>query len=135
MELLDLYTADREKTGRTMVRGEPTPAGFYRLVVHVCIFNPEGQMLIQQRQPFKKGWSNLWDISVGGSAVSGDSSRSAAERETFEELGLSVDLSDVRPTLTVHWEHGFDDYYVLTQSVDLTSRRLQAEEVQAEEVK
>ncbi len=131
MELLDLYTADREKTGRTMVRGEPTPAGFYRLVVHVCIFNPEGQMLIQQRQPFKKGWSNLWDISVGGSAVSGDSSRSAAERETFEELGLSVDLSDVRPTLTVHWEHGFDDYYVLTQSVDLTSLRLQAEEVQA----
>jgi isopentenyldiphosphate isomerase len=131
MELLDLYTADREKTGRTMVRGEPTPAGFYRLVVHVCIFNPEGQMLIQQRQPFKKGWSNLWDISVGGSAVSGDSSRSAAERETFEELGLSVDLSDVRPTLTVHWEHGFDDYYVLTQSVDLTALRLQAEEVQA----
>ncbi len=130
MELLDLYTADREKTGRTMVRGEPTPAGFYRLVVHVCIFNPEGQVLIQQRQPFKKGWSNLWDISVGGSAVSGDSSRSAAERETFEELGLSVDLSDVRPTLTVHWEHGFDDYYVLTQDVDLSSLCLQAEEVQ-----
>ena len=68
---------------------------------------------------------------MGGSAVSGDSSRSAAERETFEELGLSVDLSDVRPTLTVHWEHGFDDYYVLTQSVDLTALRLQAEEVQA----
>ena len=131
MELFDLYTADREKMGRTMVRGEPTPEGFYRLVVHVCIFNPEGQMLIQQRQPFKRGWSNLWDITVGGSAVSGDSSRSAAERETFEELGLPIDLSDIRPTLTIYWEHGFDDYYVLTRSVDLNTLHLQYEEVQA----
>ena len=131
MELFDLYTAGREKTGRTMVRGEPTPEGFYRLVVHVCIFSPEGKMLIQQRQPFKKGWSNLWDLSVGGSAVAGDSSCSAAERETFEELGLSIDLANVRPTLTLHWEHGFDDFYVLTMKPDLKSLRLQAEEVQA----
>ena len=131
MELFDLYTADREKTDRTMVRGEPAPEGFYRLVVHVCIFNPEGQMLIQQRQPFKRGWSGLWDISVGGSAVSGDTSRSAAERETFEELGLSIDLSGVRPTITIHWEHGFDDYYVLTRPVDLNALHLQYEEVQA----
>ena len=86
MELFDLYTAEREKTGRTMVRGEPVPEGFYRLVVHVCVFDPQGRMLIQQRQPFKKGWSNLWDISVGGSAVAGDTSRTAAERETREDL-------------------------------------------------
>ena len=131
MELFDLYTAEREKTGKTMVRGKPTPDGYYRLVVHVCLFDEEGRMLIQQRQPFKQGWSNLWDISVGGSAVAGDSSRSAAERETLEELGLAIDLSDVRPTLTIHWEKGFDDYYVLTLPVDLTALSLQAEEVQA----
>ena len=131
MELFDLYTADRMKTGRTMVRGEPTPEGYYRLVVHVCIFNQKGEMLIQQRQPFKRGWSNLWDITVGGSAVSGDSSQSAAERETREELGLSIDLTDVRPTMTIYFEHGFDDYYVLTQEVDLNALQLQEEEVQA----
>ena len=130
MEIFDLYTAEREKTGKTMVRGEPVPEGFYRLVIHVCIFHPDGRMLIQQRQPFKSGWSNFWDVSVGGSAVSGDSSRSAAERETLEELGLSIDLSEVRPTLTIHWEHGFDDYYVLTMPVDLQALRLQYEEVQ-----
>lgn len=131
MEIFDLYTADREKTEKKMVRGQPVPKGYYRLVVHVCIFDPEGRMLIQQRQPFKKGWSNLWDVSVGGSAVSGDSSRSAAERETREELGLDLDLSHVRPSVTIHWEHGFDDYYILTQQVDLASLHLQYEEVQA----
>ena len=131
MEIFDLYTAGREKTGRTMVRGQPVPEGYYRLVVHVCVFDPEGRMLIQQRQPFKKGWSNLWDVSVGGSAVSGDSSQSAAERETREELGLLIDLSHARPAVTLYWEHGFDDYYVLTQPVDVSSLRLQSEEVQA----
>lgn len=131
MEYFDLYTADREKTEKTMARGEPTPEGFYRLVVHVCIFDPQGRMLIQQRQPFKRGWSNLWDITVGGCAVSGDTSRSAAERETREELGLSISLSGIRPTLTIHWENGFDDYYVLTRDVDLESLCLQYEEVQA----
>lgn len=131
MELFDLYTAEREKTGKTMVRGEKTPAGYYRMVVHVCIFDAQGRMLIQQRQPFKSGWSNLWDVTVGGSATSGDSSRSAAERETLEELGLPLDLADVRPSLTLHWEDGFDDYYLLTREVDLSSLRLQPEEVQA----
>ena len=130
MELLDLYTAERERTGMTMVRGEPTPEGFYRLVVHVCIFDTRGRMLIQQRQPFKKGWSNLWDVSVGGCAVAGDTSRTAAARETREELGLELDFSDARPTMTIHWENGFDDYYAVTRDVDPDSLRLQYEEVQ-----
>ena len=131
MELFDLYTADRVKTGKTMVRGEAVPEGYYRLVIHVCVFDEAGRMLIQQRQPFKQGWSDMWDISVGGSAVAGDSSRSAAERETLEELGLSIDLAGVRPALTVYFENGFDDYYVLTRNVDPDALRLQPEEVQA----
>ena len=130
MELFDLYTADRVKLDRTMVRGDAVPEGCYRIVVHVCIFDPEGRMLIQQRQPFKEGWSNMWDITVGGSAVAGDTSRTAAERETREELGLDIDLSGVRPSLTLYWEHGFDDYYLLTRDVDPDMLRLQYEEVQ-----
>ena len=131
MERFDLYTAGRERTGRTVLRGDPVPEGFYRLVVHVCVFDPEGRMLIQQRQPFKRGWSNLWDITVGGCAVAGDDSRAAAERETREELGLDLDLTNARPTLTIHFESGFDDIYVLTRPVDLSALRLQQEEVQA----
>jgi isopentenyldiphosphate isomerase len=130
MELFDLYTADREKTGRTMVRGGVHPEGLYRLVVHVCIFDSQGRMLIQQRQPFKKGWSNLWDISVGGCAIAGDDSRAAAERETREELGLAVDLTGERPSMTIYWERGFDDYYIVNRDVDLNTLHLQYEEVQ-----
>ena len=131
MERFDLYTADRQVTGRTMERGERTPDGFYRLVIHVCIFGTDGRMLIQQRQPFKATWSDLWDVSVGGCAVTGDSSRTAAEREVREELGLEIDLAGARPVMTLCWDHGFDDYYVLTKNLDLETLTLQPEEVQA----
>lgn len=131
MELFDLYTEDRIPTGKTIERGEKLPQGLYHLVIHVCIFNSQGEMLIQQRQPFKKGWSNMWDITVGGSAVAGDTSRSAAEREVFEEIGLKLSLEGVRPLLTIHFDDGFDDVYAIEQDVDISTLKLQYEEVQA----
>ena len=129
MELWDLYTRDREKTDRTMVRGEATPSGYYRTVIHICIFNEKGEMLIQHRQPFKSGWSDMWDVSVGGSAVSGDSSSAAAERELREELGIEMSFGDVRPSLTLNFGDGFDDIYIVKREVDISSLRLQYEEV------
>lgn len=131
MEIWDLYDRDRIPTGETHERGKPLPEGRYHMVVHVAIFNSRGEMLIQQRQPFKAGWPNLWDITVGGSAVAGDTSRTAAERETLEEIGLAIDLSDAQPKLTIPFDVGFDDIYTLVMDVDLSSLRLQESEVQA----
>lgn len=131
MEVWDLYDRDRIPTGETHPRGTPLPEGRYHMVVHVVIFNSRGEMLIQQRQPFKEGWPNLWDVTVGGSAVAGDSSRTAAEREVLEEIGLRIDLSREQPKLTIPFDAGFDDIYTLVMDVDLSALRLQESEVQA----
>ncbi len=130
MELWDVYDINRNKTNETMVRGEPIEKNNYHLVVHVCVFNSHGEMLIQQRQPFKEGWSNMWDITVGGSAIKGDTSQSAAERELFEEIGLRVDLKNIRPHITMNYNYGFDDIYLIEQDVDINELSLQYEEVQ-----
>ena len=131
MELWDLYDRDRIPTGEVHERGKPLPEGRYHMVVHVVIFNTKGEMLIQQRQPFKEGWPNLWDITVGGSAIAGDTSRTAAEREVMEEIGLAIDLSNEQPKLILPFDTGFDDVYTLTMDVDLTTLHLQESEVQA----
>jgi isopentenyldiphosphate isomerase len=130
MEMWDIYDKDRILTGETMLRGDKFREDTYHLVVHVCIFNSQGEMLIQQRQPFKSGWSNMWDITVGGSAISGDTSKAAAEREVFEEIGYKLNLDHVRPSLTINFEGGFDDIYLIEDDVDINSLRLQYEEVQ-----
>lgn len=128
-EFWDVYNKDRERTGRTHRRGDAMKSGDYHLAVHVCIFNSKGELLIQQRQPFKKGWTNMWDITVGGSAVAGDSSCQAAEREVYEELGLRINLSHIRPRFTMNFSEGFDDYYIVEMDVDIAGLRLQTEEV------
>lgn len=129
MELWDLYTKDREKTGLTMVRGEAQPEGYYRLAVHACIFNDKDEMLIQHRQPFKKGWSDMWDVSMGGGAVYGDTSRTAVRRELMEELGIEICFDEIQPALTINFEYGFDDFYLIQKNVELDSLKLQQEEV------
>lgn len=129
MELWDVYDMDRMRTGHVMTRGDKNDEGYLHLVVHVCIFNAEGRMLIQKRQASKTGWPGRWDVTVGGSAISGESSSEAAERELFEELGVSVSLDGVRPHLTMNFEHGFDDVYLLEMEVSPEELILQEEEV------
>lgn len=130
-EKWDLYDIDRVKTGETTERGKPIPPNRYHLVIHVCIFGSDGRMLIQQRQPFKEDWSNMWDVTVGGSAVSGDTSQTAAEREVMEEIGLPISLDGERPRFTVNFDVGFDDIWCVNRDVDISSLKLQYEEVQA----
>lgn len=114
-----------------MARGQKFGKDDYHLVIHVCIFNSKNEMLIQQRQPWKKGWPNMWDVTVGGSALSGESSIEAAERETFEELGNKIDLSNERPFFTVNFDTGFDDYYLVERELAIKDLNLQYEEVQS----
>ena len=59
----------------------------------------------------------------------GDTSRQAAEREFREELGYPLDLTGVRPTVTVNFGAGFDDFFITIKDIFLEELTLQAEEV------
>ncbi|WP_339230220.1 NUDIX domain-containing protein [Oceanobacillus sp. FSL K6-2867] len=129
MEAWDVYDKDRKLTGKQMNRGDPFEQGAYHLVVHVCLFNQLGEMLIQQRQPSKGNWKNMWDITVGGSAITGETSQQAAEREVKEEIDFALNLQNKRPSLTVNFEYGFDDYYLIETDLNIESLSLPTEEV------
>jgi len=131
MEIWDIYDHNRIKKNKTIVRGSDINPGDYHLVIHICVLNNENKMLIQQRQPFKEGFSNLWDLTCGGSAHTGEDSRQAAHRELLEEIGLDLDFSSIRANLTINFKYGFDDYYVIRKNVELSKLKLQEEEVKA----
>ena len=128
-ELWDLYESERIPTGKTVVRGESFPDGLLRVVIHISVINSAGKMLIQRRQPFKHGWPGMWDVTVGGHILSGETSSCGAQRELFEELGIEADMSNMRPSFTVNFRSGFDDYYILRMDPELSSLKLQPEEV------
>ena len=62
MEKWDLYTRNRELTGREQIRGEAIPEGFYHLVVHVWLKNKQGQYLISKRSADRTTYPLFWNV-------------------------------------------------------------------------
>lgn len=127
MEMWDLYDVDRIPTGGTVRRQNGLPEGQLHVVVHVCLFDEAGRLLIQRRDEGKQNWPGLWDFSVGGSVHAGETSRAGAVREVREELGLELDLA--RPSFTFNFQYGFDDFYLLRHDVALPLAAVPNEEV------
>lgn len=108
MELWDVYDKDRNKVGRTHLRGNTLENGDYHLVVHVWIVNSDGLILVSQRHP-SKPFGNLWEC-VGGSVLAGESSLEGALREVNEEIGISLSPVSGRILRTERREYHKDFY-------------------------
>jgi isopentenyl-diphosphate delta-isomerase type 1 len=63
-------------------------------VVHIMVFNKQGDLLLQKRSMNKDIGPGKWDTSVGGHVNPGEDVYSAAVREMDEELGIV--LSDLQ---------------------------------------
>lgn len=129
MDVIDAYDLDKRPNGHTTDHPKSLSPEEFRLVIHLCLFNSRGQMLIQRRQDNCARWPGLWDFSIRGCAVAGESGRMAAMREAKEELNLDLDLSQVRPALTISFPRGFDELFLLRADLDPQALLLQAEEV------
>ena len=132
MELLDIYNSNKILTGETVDRAEMkslSPEGNrHLLVVHICIKDKStGGMLIQRRSRSKKAYPGKWDVSAGGFAKHGESSREAIIRETVEELGLE----EIEPeyAFTASFSYVFDDFYIACTDSDPAEMRFQSEEI------
>ena len=90
MDLCDLYTENRAHTGKTHIRGEKIPEGYYHLVVHVWIRNSKGEYLISQRAANRPTFPLFWEC-VGGSVLVGENSIDGAIREAYEEVGITLE--------------------------------------------
>ena len=58
-------------------------------VVHLHIFNEEGELYLQKRPAWKDIQPDKWDTAVGGHVDLGESSDIALRREAKEELGIT----------------------------------------------
>lgn len=99
MEIWDLYTRDRRPTGKTHVRGDEIPDGFYHVAVHVWIKNSEGKYIISQRAASRPTFPLKYEC-VGGAVLAGEDSLHGALREAEEEIGLKLDADKGRLLFT-----------------------------------
>lgn len=58
-------------------------------VVHLHIFNSEGELYLQKRPAWKDIQPDKWDTAVGGHVDLGENIQEALRREVQEELGIT----------------------------------------------
>lgn len=58
-------------------------------VVHLHVFNPQGELYLQKRPEWKDIQPGRWDTAVGGHVDLGESVEMALKREAEEELGIT----------------------------------------------
>lgn len=132
MEMLDVYDLNKEKTGKILSREsafDELAEDERILLVHACVFDSDGRMLIQQRQITKDRYPGCWDVSAGGFVSAGEDSTGAAARELEEELGLKIPENSF---VFIHCEpfgKVLDDFYSIYMNVDISDLRLQETEV------
>ena len=131
MERLDTYFNQYQKTGRIVERNnyKNLPADEYLMVVHLCVFNCRGEMLIQQRQLHKDRYPGMWDISAGGFVQSGETVTDAVLREAREEIGVEFDEKSVRYVMTVPFSFVLDGFFAVQTDCRLEDFTPQPEEV------
>lgn len=61
----------------------------YHRCVDILIFNDRHELALQMRTANDKSFPSHWDFSAGGHVNENEENKKAAERETFEELGVS----------------------------------------------
>jgi len=130
-EIADIYDSNRNKTGKTRLRGAELAKGEYALIVMVLIFDADGKMLIQQRQNHLEWQPGKWTMTAGGLVQAGENSAQAAERELLEELGIKIDFSGKRPNFAMTNNNAFIDYFLVTMNIDLAKISVPTNEVKA----
>ncbi len=126
-EYFDLYSADRRSLGKKIQRGAPIPRGEYHIVVQIMTINSKGEILLTQRVPEKTS-GGRWECS-GGCAVSGETSRTAAVRELFEETGIRTSPDEIRLEWSLTTDSMLRDFYIVNKDIPLENIRLQSAEV------
>lgn len=126
-EVWDILDEKGNKTGRIMKKGL-VPKGFYHQGADVWIINSQNKILIQKRSPQKKNSPNVWAMT-GGSVIKGETSLETIERETKEELGISLNMKEIN--LVKQYKTGtvWLDTYLIKQDIDLKDIIMQEEEV------
>ncbi|WP_245722177.1 isopentenyl-diphosphate Delta-isomerase [Nocardia crassostreae] len=93
--LVELVDEQGHAAGSLSVAAAHTAPGRLHRAFSVLLFNPDGQVLLQQRAGVKTRFPLLWTNTCCGHPAPGQSVVDAAAIRLHEELGLAADLTEI----------------------------------------
>jgi 16S rRNA (adenine1518-N6/adenine1519-N6)-dimethyltransferase len=108
-EIFDVVDENDQVIGQA-TRGEVHARKLLHRAVHVFVFNPHGDLLLQQRSMFKDAHPGVWDSSVSGHLNAGENYQAAAVRELNEEMAILTEsqpeeIARIGACDATGWEH------------------------------
>lgn len=134
MEIFDLYDNEGNHLHKTAIRGESLNEGEYHLVAHIWIRNKEGKYLVQKRNKQSDRVFGQY-AATGGAITTGETSNVGAQRETSEEIGVTIPLHKFKLVKRYYIEDSFasfiTDLYLIEENILLSDLVLDYNEVSA----
>ena len=111
--------------------------GLWHKSVHIWVLNTNGELLLQKRSKNKKFFPGVWDCAFAGHIEAGETSIETVVREGKEELGIDINLNNLKHLMTNKEElyhdnifnREFVDVYVYEDNIDINLLKIQKEEV------
>lgn len=130
MELLDIYTENKELTGKTIERHENRgllKEGEYFLFEQAWVLNSNREILLTRRAPNKK-YAGMWE-PTSGHVISGETSLNAIKRELYEEIGINIKDSEIKLVKSFIDKKSIKEIWVVKKDVCVEQLRFVDDEV------
>ncbi len=94
-ELIEIWDESGKPTGKTALKSEAHKKGWFHPTIHLWLYTHAGKVLLQKRAENKDTFPGLWDVSVAGHILDGETPLAGALRETKEEIGLLLEADQL----------------------------------------
>lgn len=133
MEKFELLDKDGNRTGKIMTGSDiddksRIPKGYYVAIVGVLIINDNNEVLLEKRSMLKKIDPGKWGI-CGGKVDYNEEPIDAGIRETYEEIGILLDKSEMKLLCVNKSETAYFNIFYVKKNIDINKCKLQKEEV------
>ena len=133
MEKFELLDKDGNRTGKIMTGSDiddksRIPKGYYVAIVGVLIINDNNEVLLEKRSMIKKIDPGKWGM-CGGKIDYNEEPIDAGIRETYEEIGILLDKSEMKLLCVNKSETAYFNIFYVRKNIDINDCKLQKEEV------
>lgn len=133
MEKFELLDKDGNRTGKIMTGSDiddksRIPKGYYVAIVGVLIINDNNEVLLEKRSMIKKIDPGKWGM-CGGKIDYNEEPIDAGIRETYEEIGILLDKSEMKILCVNKSETAYFNIFYVRKNIDINDCKLQKEEV------
>lgn len=128
MEIIDLYNKNKQKLGKTFIRGkDKLSENEYYLLEQAWIINNKKEILLTKRS-LNKSYGGMWE-PTSGHVKTKETDLEGIQREVYEELNLKINKNELKFIKTFIKNQAIIDVWLIQKDIKLKDLKLKKDEL------